>query len=46
MLLTLSEQYPIHKLCEVLGVPPSSVYYEPRPGEDRPLLDALIGVAG
>ena len=46
MLLLLREQYPINKLCEVLGVPRSSAYYEPRPGEDRPLLDALIEVAG
>jgi transposase InsO family protein len=29
-----------------LGVPRSSAYYEPRPGEDRLLLDALIEVAG
>ena len=33
-------------LCEVLDVPRSSAYYEPRPGEDRPLLDALMDVAG
>ena len=46
MMLLLREQYPINKLCEVLGVPRSSAYYEPRPGEDRPLLDALIEVAG
>jgi putative transposase len=46
MMLLLSEQYPIKRLCEVLGVPRSSVYYEPRPGEDRPLVDALIEIAG
>ena len=45
-MLSLREQLPITKLCEVLGVPRSSAYYEPRPGEDRPLLDALIEVAG
>jgi putative transposase len=46
MLLLLREQFPIKKLCEVLGVPRSSAYYEPRPGEDRSLRDALIEVAG
>jgi putative transposase len=46
MMLLLREQFPINKLCEVLGVPRSSAYYEPRPDEDRPLLDALIEVAG
>jgi transposase InsO family protein len=42
----LHEQFPINMLCEVLGVPRSSAYYEPRPDEDRPLRDALIVVAG
>jgi transposase InsO family protein len=46
MMLLLREQFPINKLCEVLGMPRSSAYYEPRPDEDRPLLDALIEVAG
>ena len=46
MMSLLREQFPINKLCEVLGVPRSSAYYEPRPDEDRPLLDALIEVAG
>ena len=45
-MLLLHEQFPINKLCAVLGVPRSSAYYEPRPDEDRPLLDALIEVAG
>ena len=45
-MLLLREHYPIQRLCEVLGVPRSSAYYEPRPDEDRPLLDALIEVAG
>jgi transposase InsO family protein len=36
----------MNKLCEVLDVPRSSAYYQPRPGEDRPLRDALIAVAG
>ena len=43
---SLREHYPINKLCAVLGVPRSSAYYELRPDEDRPLLDALIKVAG
>ena len=42
----LCDQYPINRLCAVLGVPRSSAYYEPRPGEDRSLRDALIEVAG
>ena len=45
-MLLLREQFPINKLCAVLGVPRSSVYYEPRPDEDRPILEALIEVAG
>ncbi len=45
-MLLLCEHYAINRLCEVLGVPRSSAYYEPRPEEDRPLLDALIEVAG
>ena len=46
MMSLLREQFQINKLCEVLGVPRSSVYYAPRPDEDQPLLDALIEVAG
>ncbi len=46
MILSLREHYPIQKLCEALGVPRSGVYYEPRPGADRALRDALIEVAG
>lgn len=45
-MLSLREHYPINRLCEVLSMPRSSAYYEPRPGEDRPLLNALIEVAG
>ena len=33
-------------LCEVLGVPRSSAYYQPQPSEDRLLRDALIELAG
>ena len=46
MILLLREQFPIKMVCEVLGVPRSSVYYSPRPEEDRSLKDALIEVAG
>ena len=33
-------------LCEALDVHRSSLYHEPRPGEDRPLREALIALAG
>jgi putative transposase len=33
-------------LCEALDVHRSSLYHEPRPGEDRPLREALIVLAG
>ena len=57
IMLSLREQYPIHQLCAVLDLPRSTAYavldlprstayYEPRPSEDRPLLEALIAVAG
>ena len=45
-MLLLREQYPITILCEVLGVPRSSAYYHARPGEDRPVRDALVELAG
>ena len=45
-MLLFREQFPIQRLCEVLSLPRSSAYYEPRPGEDRPLRDALVEVAG
>jgi putative transposase len=46
MIALLHQHYPVKLLCEVLGVPRSSAYYEPRPGEDRRVRDALIDVAG
>jgi transposase InsO family protein len=46
MMLLLRDHYPIQKLCEMLGMPRSSAYYEPRPDEDRSLRDALMVVAG
>jgi putative transposase len=45
-MLLLRDHYSINRLCEVLGVPRSSAYYEPRLAGDRPLVDALIEVAG
>ena len=45
-MMALSDNHSINQLCEVLGVPRSSAYYQPRPGEDRSLRDALIEVAG
>ena len=33
-------------LCEALDVHRSSLYHEPRPEEDRPLREALVGLAG
>ena len=45
-MLLLREHYPISQLCEVLGLPRSSAYYQPRPDEDRPLRGALIELAG
>lgn len=33
-------------LCEVLGVPRSSAYYQPQPSEDRLIRDALSELAG
>ena len=45
-MLSLREQYSTHQLCAVLDLPRSSAYYEPRPKEERPLLEALIEVAG
>jgi hypothetical protein len=41
-MLLLREQLPIHKLCEVLGVPRSSAYYGSRPSEDRSLLEGAV----
>lgn len=46
MMLLLCDHYPMKTLCEVLDVARSSVYYAPRPDEDRSLRDALIEVAG
>jgi transposase InsO family protein len=45
-MLLLREHYPISQLCEVLGLPRSSAYYELRPEEDQPLRGALIELAG
>jgi putative transposase len=46
MIVSLRAQFSISMLCDVLGVPRSSIYDAPRPDEDRSLRDALIEVAG
>jgi putative transposase len=46
MMLLLREHYPIKRLCDVLDLPRSSAYYGPQPDQDRPILDALVKVAG
>jgi putative transposase len=46
MTLLLRDHFPTKMLCEVLDAPRSSVYYTPRPAEDRSLRDVLIEVAG
>lgn len=46
MMLLLREQFPITMLCEVLGLPRSSAYYQPQPREDRPVREALMELAG
>jgi putative transposase len=46
MMSLLCERFPIKTLCEVLGLPRSSAYYQPRPAEDRPLRAALMELAG
>jgi len=43
---SLRDHYPMSRLCEVLDLPRSSAYYGPKPGEDRPILEALVKVAG
>jgi transposase InsO family protein len=43
---SLRDHYPMIRLCEALDLPRSSAYYGPRPGEDRPVVEALVKVAG
>lgn len=45
-MVSLCDHYPMRRLCEVLDLPRSSAYYGPKPGEDRPILEALVKVAG
>jgi putative transposase len=45
-MLLLLDQFPTKTLCEALGVPRSTAYYQPRPAEDRRVRDALIELAG
>jgi transposase InsO family protein len=42
----LRGDYSDRLLCEALDVHRSSLYRQPRPGEDRPLREALIALAG
>jgi putative transposase len=46
MMLLFHQRFPIKMLCEALGLPRSSAYYQPRPREDRPVREALIELAG
>lgn len=46
MTLSLRDHYPMSRLCEVLDLPRSSAYYGPKPCEDRPIIEALVKVAG
>jgi putative transposase len=45
-MISLSDHYPMSRLCEVLDLPRSSAYYGPKPEEDRSILEALVKVAG
>ena len=45
-MLSLCDHYPMSRLCEALGLPRSSAYYGPKPGEDRSIIEALVKVAG
>ncbi len=41
--MKLAETYPIHRVCQLLGVPRSSVYYAARPAlDDEALLNAAL----
>lgn len=46
MIEQLRGSYSDRLLCEALDVHRSSLYHEPRPGEDRPLREALVALAG
>ena len=46
MIEQLRGGYSDRLLCQALDVHRSSLYHEPRPGEDRPLREALIALAG
>jgi putative transposase len=41
----LATEYPVQLICGILGVPRSSYYYQPRPGDDDALKTALTDVA-
>jgi len=44
--MSLKDDYSIQRLCEVLGVPRSSFYHDPRPTENRPEPGAVREWAG
>jgi putative transposase len=45
--MKLASTYPIRVVCRLLGVPRSSVYYAPRPGDGEAMLKAaLLDLAG
>jgi len=45
--MTLADTYPIRRVCRLLGVQRSSVYYTPRPATDEAMLKtALLDLAG
>lgn len=46
MLLLFSQQFPITRLCETLGLPRSSAYYQARPRTDEPVRECLAELAG
>ncbi len=45
MIAKLASAYPVQLICEVLGVPRSSYYYQPHPRDDTALKAALQDVA-
>jgi putative transposase len=42
----LALEYPTKRVCQALGVPRSSYYYQPKPTDDQSLTNALREVAG
>jgi hypothetical protein len=46
IILLLRKDVSINKLCAISGLPSSSDYYDPRPGEDGPIREALTDWPG